>query len=158
MSNLEKANQKSPANTAAGSTKKSSTNFAEASILDPTRILEHDLDKAEVLPVNQIPEYWTPDPAGEAKVLLFIGVRSQELQDINDPEKTVTKDCAFFLEPNMEKKSIKVIYNGSTMLVSAANFMASNGLYSVKYLGKRRNKNNAFMSDNWEVNPVKIQE
>ena len=58
-----------------------------------------DLSKAVARPLNLDVEYWNPEAEGESKVLVFIEIKREDtIPDFNDPEKTVQKDCAYFVE------------------------------------------------------------
>lgn len=115
-----------------------------------------DLDDSEVLPMDLMADYWTPERAGEAKRVFFdrIGFRS-----VNDQQtgEVIELECAFFFEKK-KGEAVKTISNGSKRLVGAiqANNIQRGTPLEITYLGKKKNATNSYQSDNWSVKPLNI--
>ena len=117
-----------------------------------------DLDKAEIIPVDLMADYWTPENPGEEKRVIFIEIKNRTVVSQN-PEtagELLELTCAYFAEK--VNGEIKTISNGSKRLVAALeNFGAHRGMpFIITYLGKKKNSTNTFKSDNWSLKPLQI--
>lgn len=114
-----------------------------------------DLEEAEEYPVDLLSEYWTPEKAGENKKMYFAKIESRSA--IGDNEEIKELKTAYFIE---KKNGVsKSISNASRRLVGAledANIKSGMAI-SITYLGKQKNKTNAFQSDNWSVKPLMLK-
>jgi hypothetical protein len=114
------------------------------------------LDDAQAFPIDLMADYWTPEEKNEEKRLYFdkIAIRKVADQQTGD---IIDLECAFFFEViGGEAKSIS---NGSKRLVGViqANNIQRGTPLLIKYMGKKKNKNNGFLSDNWSVKPLQIK-
>jgi hypothetical protein len=116
-----------------------------------------DLEKDfEVESINLASEYWTPEKEGEKRRMIFMGLEVQSTPDHNDPDKSVDLLCAVFVMRG-EDNEFRTVVNGSKRLVG----MFENGKVDkgkpvqITYLGKKKNRNNANMSDSWDVRTLK---
>lgn len=111
-----------------------------------------DLSKAKAEPVELSGEYWTPENPGETKRLYFVELMPE---CVIEPESGETRDLLVvkFAEPTAD--GVRVLRNGSRRLVgifeSLGNVIHPGDAFEITYLGKKKNKNNAFKSDNWSV-------
>ncbi len=120
-----------------------------------------DLSKANELPVDLSGNYWTPENQGETKRLFFVEIKPQKVLSANGTGELIDLDCAVFLEqtPN----GIATVTNGSRRLVGVLEQYVDAGAIKqgtplqITYNGKKRNKSNAFSSDNWSIKPLLIQ-
>lgn len=115
-----------------------------------------DLDAADVLPLDLMSDYWSPENLGESKRLIFVKLDVALVKD-QATEEVVELPCAFFLEKSQEK--VVQIRNGSRRLVGAieaAGIQPGTPLL-VTYLGKKNNRTNAYKSDNWSIKPLLIK-
>jgi len=121
-----------------------------------------DLDTADTLPINLSSEYWTPAPLGtgqkegEAKRLFFSHIENREVVD----EATGAINLlptAFFLEK--KNNAIVTVCNSSKRLVGTIenNKIQRGTPLLVTYMGKQKNKNNAFFSDFWSIKPLVVK-
>jgi len=96
-------------------------------------------------------EYWTPEP-GSVKRLIFWSIEERSVPDQNDANKVVNLQCCVFIDPQKDGKH-KTVTNGSKRLVAAfENAGIQQGTpVQVQYVGKKRNRTNANMSDHWSV-------
>lgn len=115
-----------------------------------------DISKAQELPINLMSTYWTPEKEGETKNLFFSHVDDADLID-PDTGEVKTLRTAFFYEPvNGEVNNIR---NASKRLVGAIenNNIQRGTPLRITYLGKKKNVNNAFKSDDWSVKPLLLE-
>ncbi|MGE9312839.1 hypothetical protein ACLOAU_14420 [Niabella sp. CJ426] len=113
------------------------------------------LDQGEAAPIDLMSDYWTPETPGEKKRLLFDRIDIRQVADEKTGELIDLECCFFFTKEN---GAIKNISNGSKRLVasiSAYNIQKGTPL-EIIYLGKKKNKTNSLMSDNWSIKPLVI--
>lgn len=115
-----------------------------------------DLDKAEVLPLDLMSDYWTPEKEGETKRVFFQRIGIRDVLD-QETEEVFQLECAFFVEK--VKGDIKSVVNGSKRLVGSieANNIQHGTPLQITYLGKRNNSTNAYKSDNWSIKPLIVK-
>ena len=96
-------------------------------------------------------DYWTPTESGEKRRMVFWGVEKRLVPSQDDPAKTVELECCIFLEP--QGKGYRTVEQGSKRLVAAFqnNDVPQGTPFEIVYLGKKRNKSNAFQSDHWSI-------
>lgn len=96
-------------------------------------------------------EYWTPAD-GETKRLIFWSVEQRTVPDQKDPEKHVELPCCVFIDPQVDGQH-KTLSNGSKRLVAAFenSAIAQGTPVQIQYMGKKRNRTNANLSDHWSV-------
>lgn len=114
-----------------------------------------DLDKLNVLPIDLMAGYWTPEREGESKRLVFDRIDTRQVKDMNS-DAIIDLECAFFLE--RVNGEIRSVSNGSKRLVGV---MQSLGILrgsalEITYKGKKNNKLNSYKSDTWSVKPLII--
>jgi hypothetical protein len=116
-----------------------------------------DLSQAETTPIDLMSDYWTPTSAGESRRVYFDRIQPMGVVDQTSGE-IIQMDCAFFFYQERPGEAYKQIRNGSKRLVGAIQQYTVPRLtpLEIKYLGKKRNSTNQFMSDNWQVTPLKI--
>lgn len=114
-----------------------------------------DLSAYEVESVDLNSEYWTPEKEGETRRMLFAGVQMRSAPDHNDASKSVELPCAVFIEP-MPDGQHKTVINGSKRLVAAFenNSIVSGTPVQIVYRGKKKNRTNAFRSDDWSIQTI----
>lgn len=122
------------------------------SILQQVQLADIDmLDAAESVPLDLMSDYWTPEQVGEKKKVIFDRI---EMTHIPDQEGVAIElECAFFFVK--ENGQAKRIRNGSKRLVGALLNVPQHTALEIKYMGKKRNKNNSNFSDNWSVTPLR---
>lgn len=108
------------------------------------------LEEAREFPVDLMSDYWTPENPGETKRVYFDKIANREVLDQESGE-VVELECAYFLEQTEE--GVKTISNGSKRLVGAlSNYEIKRGTpLQITYKGKKRNRSNQYMSDNWSI-------
>lgn len=123
--------------------------------IDPNSL--SDLQEAEAAPIDLMSDYWTPENIGESRRVYFdriqaMGVVDPVTQDVHE------MDCAFFFYRENPDAPYRQIRNGSKRLVGAiqAYKLPRSTPLEIRYLGKKRNKNNAFLSDNWQITPLRV--
>jgi hypothetical protein len=96
-------------------------------------------------------EYWTPEE-GETKRLIFWSVEQRTVPDQKDANKLVDLQCCVFIDPQASGQH-KTLANGSKRLVAAfENTEMQQGTpVQITYVGKKRNRTNANLSDHWSV-------
>lgn len=113
------------------------------------------LDDAVEYPVDLMADYWTPETPGEAKRLYFDKIAPRLVKDVSS-DAMLELECAFFVES--KDGELKSISNGSKRLVGA---IQSNGIQRgtpllITFMGKKKNKSNSYMSDNWSIKPLVV--
>ena len=118
-----------------------------------------NLHNAEVSQKELSSEYWTPEKEGEYKVGVILSITEEEYTN-PDKEETILLPCVTMIAQN-EDLSFATIRNGSVRLVATIQKALDNGdiefgtvPVKVMYTGKKKNKNNQFMSDRWSVKPL----
>lgn len=96
-------------------------------------------------------EYWTPED-GEVRRLIFWSIEERSVPDQKDANKLVDLQCCVFIDPQKDGQH-KTVANGSKRLVAAfENSAIVQGTpVQITYVGKKRNRTNANMSDHWSV-------
>lgn len=115
------------------------------------------LNTAEETPFDLMSEYWSPMDRGETRRVIYDRIQPMGVIDQTTGE-IVEMDCAFFFYQETPGGPVKQIRNGSKRLVGAIqafNLVQYTPL-QIRYLGKIKNKNNANLSDNWSVTPLRV--
>jgi len=114
-------------------------------------------ETAAILPIDLMPDYWTPESIGEQKRVFFIEIKPLKVLDQQTGE-LIELECAQFVEQTV-KGDLIPLSNGSKRLVGAleANMIQKGTPLLITYMGKKKNKSNGFSSDNWSVKPLIIQ-
>lgn len=115
-------------------------------------------DQFDAIPLDLMADYWTPVEVGESKRVFFTEIKERPVLDQNTGE-ILDLECAFFIEQT-PKGDLVQTSNGSKRLVGAliSNQVPKGTALLITYLGKKKNKNNAFSSDNWSVKPLIIRQ
>lgn len=113
------------------------------------------LDNAVEMPIDLVGEYWSPEMPGEEKKVLFERIDLCDVPDMTTGE-AIELETAFFRVK--EAGQTKLIRNSSKRLVAALQMYKVQRGTALKlvYKGKKRNKTNTYMSDNWAVIPLTI--
>lgn len=120
-----------------------------------------DLQLAKELPIDLSGNYWTPENTGESKRMFFVEIKPQQVLSSSGTGELIDLECATFLEQDKDG-NVKTIVNGSRRLVGILEqYVLNNTIRQgtpllITYLGKRKNKTNSFMSDNWSIRPLII--
>ena len=115
-----------------------------------------NLEDASVLPMDLMSTYWTPETPGESKNVVFSHIDDSELIDQDNGEIKILRTAHFFEQKNGEISSVR---NASKRLVGAieSSKIVRGTPLRISYLGKKKNVNNAFKSDDWSVKPLLIK-
>ena len=115
-----------------------------------------NLEEASVLPMDLMSTYWTPETPGESKNVVFSHIDDSELIDPDSGEIKMLRTAHFFEQKNGEITSTR---NASKRLVGAieSSKIVRGTPLRITYLGKKKNVNNAFKSDDWSVKPLLIK-
>lgn len=113
------------------------------------------LDKADVLPIDLMSDYWSPEREGEFKKVILAKIDISPVKDMQTGE-VLELECAYFLEKT--NNEVKQIRNGSKRLVGAivASNLKPGTPLLITYKGKRSNRTNSYKSDNWSIKPLLI--
>lgn len=103
--------------------------------------------------------YWTPEAEGEYKVGVVIDMKEETYTNDKSGE-TVKLPCVVMLSQE-EDGSFNTIRNGSKRLfatienaIESGELVIGETPLRIAFMGKSRNKTNAFMSDRWSVKPI----
>lgn len=116
-----------------------------------------ELNDAEIVPIDLMADYWTPEKIGESKRVFFDTVKIRKVLDQQNQDVVIELPCVYFVEKNGD--SVKTISNGSKRLVGifeTGQFERGIPLL-ITYLGKKKNATNSFQSDQWSVKPLLIK-
>lgn len=115
------------------------------------------LHTAEAAPFDLMSDYWSPESVGESRRVLFDRIQVMSTVDHASGE-VIDLECAFFFYQDNADGPIKQIRNGSKRLVGAIQGFNIPRLTPllIKYMGKKKNKNNPNFSDNWSITPLRI--
>lgn len=117
-----------------------------------------DLSQAQAAPLELNGEYWTPLREGETRRMFFNELRTEITTDMASG-KDVELLVAYFVE--VIDGSKRVVRQGSRRLTAVLEMRSKEILsgtpLEITYLGKIKNKTNAFMSDAWSIKPLIIK-
>lgn len=116
-----------------------------------------DLSKLEAATIDVVANYWSPTQRGEQKRVIFNEIKQMKAKDFQDENNLIDLECADFVE--QIDGVLSSVSNASARLVSAlinANIAHGTPLL-ITYLGKEKNKNNAFESDVWSIKPLIVK-
>jgi len=115
------------------------------------------LHTAEAAPFDLMSDYWSPENIGESRRVLFDRIQTVQGVDQSTGEM-IDLECAFFFYQEVPDGPVKQIRNGSKRLVGAIQSFNLQRLTPllIKYQGKKRNKNNPNLSDNWSITPLRV--
>ncbi|SRR6266700_4050795 len=111
------------------------------------------LDNAEIVPVNLMSEYWSPEDKGECKKVIYDGIEPYALPD-QITGASIDLDCVcFYVKENGITKRMR---NGSKKLVGSFRQLdiKPGTAWVITYLGKKTNKTNPNKADDWSINPL----
>lgn len=110
-----------------------------------------DLASYEVSSCDLSFEYWTPENVGESRRMVYVEIAMRSVPDHNNDDVSVDLPVAVFLYPSAD--GVKTVVNGSKRLIAVFENSAieSGTPVQVSYKGKKRNRTNANLSDDWSV-------
>lgn len=115
-----------------------------------------DLSKAEAAPLELTGEYWTPEKEGEKRRMFFKEIK-QELTTDMASGSDVELSVAYFVEVvNGDKRVIRQASKRLTGVLETLRVETGTPL-EITYLGKKKNKSNSFLSDNWSIKPLYLK-
>jgi len=131
----------------------------ESANLDVQKSLP-DLSKSKkhFVPLNI--DYWSPEEAGEEKLVYIHSIGGHEVPDLETGE-IKTLQCVMMIEK--QKDTVKRFINASRVLVGNIQDAISRGEIvpkttltpvSITFLGSMKNRSNAFSSNRWQIVPL----
>jgi len=119
-----------------------------------------DLSKSKkhFVPLNI--DYWSPEQAGEEKLVYIHSIEGHEVPDLETGE-IKTLQCVMMIEK--QKDTVKRFINASRVLVGNIQDAISRGEIvpkttltpvSITFLGSIKNRSNAFSSKRWQIVPL----
>lgn len=131
----------------------------ESASLDMQKSLP-DLSKAKkhFVPLNI--DYWSPEKAGEEKLVYIHSIGGHDVPDLETGE-IKTLQCVMMIEK--QKDTVKRFINASRVLVGNIQDAISRGEIvpkttltpvSITFLGSIKNRSNAFSSNRWQIVPL----
>ena len=112
-----------------------------------------DLSTYEQESIDLSYEYWTPEKEGESRRMFYMGTQVMTVPDHNDSETLVDLECAVFAESI--DGEIKTVVNASVRLKSIVEQLEVQKPVQITYRGKKKNRSNGNMSDQWSVVTLK---
>lgn len=117
-----------------------------------------DLQKAEAAPLELNGEYWSPEKEGESRRMFFKELRQETVVDPASGKDTDLLVAYFVQVVDGNKKVIRQASRRLTgVLESLSDRIAEGTPLEITYLGKKKNKTNSFLSDNWSIKPLFVQ-
>lgn len=116
--------------------------------------------EAREIAIDLSSSYWTPENVGDEMRGFYQRIEECTYVDEKSGEE-ILLPCVIFISQDL-KGDITTIRNGSKRLVAAIDDAVKDGRVSegmplvIKYLGRVKNKSNAFASDRWSVKPLII--
>ncbi len=114
-----------------------------------------DLQQATPAPLELSSEYWSPSIEGESRRMFFDCLRTE--QSINDRGEDIELLVAYFVEPLPGGKRRMVRQASRRLIAVFENFAQTikpGMAFEIVYKGKKRNKTNSYLSDDWSVTPL----
>lgn len=111
-----------------------------------------DLNEMEVLPIDLVQDYWTPESAGESKRLFFKGIVEETKKDEQTGEP-YEAEVAYFIE-QLEDGSHKQIINQSVRMVSTMKTIEPGTPVQITFTGKKRTQSGHNI-DTWHISPLR---
>ena len=110
-----------------------------------------DLNEMEVLPIDLVQDYWTPESAGETKRLFFKGIVKERKKD-EETGEPYEAEVAYFIE-QLADGSHKQITNQSVRMISSVKPLQPGTPIQVTYTGKKRTQSGHNI-DTWHISPM----
>jgi len=131
----------------------------ESASLDTQKSLP-DLSKSKkhFVPLNI--DYWSPEEAGEEKLVYIHSIGGHDVPDLETGE-IKTLQCVMMIEK--KKDTVKRFINASRVLVGNIQDAISRGEIvpkttltpvSITFLGSMKNRSNSFSSNRWQIVPL----
>lgn len=115
-----------------------------------------DLNQAKAAPLELTGEYWTPESIGESRRAFFNELRQESSVSVETGETVDILVAYFVWEVGGDRKVFRNASRRLTGVLESVKVEKGTPL-EITYLGKVKNKNNAFKSDNWSVKPLIIE-
>jgi hypothetical protein len=98
--------------------------------------------------------YWTPEKAGEKKIVVFLGIQDREVFDEETGELTESLKVVHFAA--LIAGSVTQISNASKRLVAIFNntMFQPGQKFQVEYIGKKVSTKTGHKYDDWSVKPA----
>jgi len=136
-----------------------SASQVESANLDAQKSLP-DLSKSKkhFVPLNI--DYWSPEKAGEEKLVYIHSIGGHDVPDLETGE-IKTLQCVMMIEK--QKDTVKRFINASRVLVGNIQDAISRGEIvpkttltpvSITFLGSLKNRSNSFSSNRWQIIPL----
>lgn len=117
--------------------------------------------QAKEVSIDLSSSYWTPEKEGEQMRGFYQRIENSTYTNERSGE-VIELPCVIFIAQNKQGE-VSTIRNGSKRLVAAIEDAVSEGRIVpgmpllITYLGKEKNKTNAYMSDRWSVKPLIVE-
>lgn len=117
-----------------------------------------DLDEGEIIPLNMVSNYWTPETPGENKRVYFDCLQMEFFkQQGGEEDEVIELEAAYFFQ---KVNGVQVKFcNASTRLVAEIkkNHIQRGMPILITFMGKKKNSTNQYKSDMWAINPIRIK-
>ena len=110
-----------------------------------------DIDNAIVVPLQANMEMWNPVSEGDTMVGLLNGFTVLQMQSMSNPETTEDVECAILYTPKdvVDPKTGEV-QGRKLAKVGIAAKRARSTMWTIRFTGEQKNKNNQFKSKTFE--------
>jgi len=124
---------------------------------NPNALSAIKLDKLAVSSISDNSEYWSPSEKGEVKLVFFESMSVEKVLNPDTGEEKLLPTVHLY-EQDKNYNHVR-LSNSSARLVGLFERMGyERGTpLQITYLGKEKNKNNAYQSDSWDVRQLFIK-
>lgn len=118
-----------------------------------------DMDSAIVVPLQANMEMWNPISEGDSIIGLLNGFTVLQMQNLNDPTKLEEVECAVLYTPKdiidpktgeVQGRKLAKIGIAAKRAVSFLKSVPRSTMWTIRYIGEQKNKNNQFKSKTFE--------
>lgn len=118
-----------------------------------------DMDSAIVVPVQANMEMWNPVSEGDSIIGLLNGFTVLQMQNLSDPTKLEEVECAVLYTPKdivdpktgaIQGRKMVKIGIAAKRAVSFLKSVPRSTMWTIRYIGEQKNKNNQFKSKTFE--------
>lgn len=116
-----------------------------------------DLDDMDVVPLDLVGNYWTPEMPGESKRAYFDSIQVSQFKQPEEEDVVIELLTAFFYAKDNGR--IVKFCNASKRLVAALQqaHIERGTPILITFMGKKKNSTNQFKSDVWSVKPLQVK-
>lgn len=136
--------------------------IASSQLVNATSLPDLASQKQHFVPLST--EYWTPAQEGETKRVFVAGIDMHEVADLETGEIKML-ECVMLLEHQGDVlmrfiSASKVLVGNIRDAITRGEIIPMSTLtpVSIKFMGQKKNKSNAKLSNRWQILPLVVDE